>query len=249
MPRRRTPFGQTRERVLDFMREQLASGCAPSLREVQKALGFRALETAREHLDKLVSEGRLEKREGLARSYRLPRRAAGAALSSGAFSSASSSGAFGSAHANPLQWIPLLGRVQAGALTLAQQEIEGYLPLWPQASTRARSARASAPGRAHEFFALRVRGQSMRGAGILEGDIAIARRQATAEHGDIVVAQIGEEATLKRLYRRGRRLELRPENPDFEAIAVAPGEELVLLGKLVELRRYLAGAPVFDRPQ
>ena len=70
----RTPAGQTRERVLRLVRERLLSGSPPTVREVQRAFGFRSVETAREHLEVLVREGRLSKRKGKARGYRLPRR-------------------------------------------------------------------------------------------------------------------------------------------------------------------------------
>jgi repressor LexA len=198
----RTPPGQTRERVFRLVRERLLAGSPPTVREVQEAFGFRSVQTAREHLEELVREGRLTKRRGRARGYRLP-------------------GAAGP----PTVLVPLLGRVPAGSLDAAVEELEGYLP------TQSRHA----PG---ELFALRVRGESMRGAGILAGDVVIVRRQRTAASGEIVVALVGDEATVKRLRLRGKRVELHPENPDFEPTVPDP-RELRLLGKVIEVRRRL----------
>lgn len=198
----RTPPGQTRERIFRFVRDRLAAGHPPTVREVQEAFGFQAVETAREHLEALVGQRRLAKQQGKARGYRLPATAGVSTM-----------------------LVPLLGRVQAGALSAAVEDLEGYVPV--------QSSRS--PGR---LFALRVRGESMTGAGIQPGDVVVVRRQATAEPGDIVVALIEDEATVKRLRVRRNRVELHPENPAFEVIVPEP-DELRLLGKVIEVRRQL----------
>jgi repressor LexA len=211
----RTPAGETRESVYRFMRERLLAGQPPTLREIQTAFGFRAVETAREHLLSLVSEGRLLKEPGRARSYRLPE----------------------GMRNQPMQLVPLLGRVQAGVLTTAVEQLEAWVPV----QTRHRS---------DELFGLRVRGESMSGAGILPGDIVIVRRQTQADTGDIVVALVDDEATVKRLRKVTREralwIELQPENPAFEAI-VRPACDVALLGKVIEVRRYLE-TPLFSLP-
>jgi repressor LexA len=132
-----------------------------------------------------------------------------------------------------MQWVPLLGRVQAGVLTTAVEQLETWVPV----QIRKRGA---------ELFALRVRGESMLGAGILPGDIVIVRRQGFADSGDIVVALVDDEATVKRLHTRLPRaaapgdalIELHPENPAFDIIS-RPAREIALLGKVIEVRRYL----------
>ena len=199
----RTPPGQTREKILRFVRERLLSGLPPTLREVQQAFGFRSVQTVREHLDGLVEAGLLDKETGKARGYRLPaaRREA------------------------PTMLVPLLGRVPAGALDTAVEDLEGYLPVQTRRS-------------AGELFGLRIQGESMRDAGILPGDVVVVRRQPRAEAGDIVVALVGDEATVKRLRFRGKRVELKPENPAFEPIVLDPAE-VKLLGKVIEVRRFL----------
>ncbi len=199
----RTPAGQTRERVHRFVVERLLRGLPPTVREVQQALGFSAVQSARAHLEALVREGRLAKRPGRARGYGLPDDV-------------------------PARLVPVLGRVPAGALRTAFEERQGFVVV----TTRARQ---------EDLFALRVRGQSMTGAGILDGDLVIVRRQATAESGDVVVALIDDEATVKRLRLRAGRAELHPENPAFEPLVVAPGA-LRVLGKVIEVRRQLEHA-------
>ncbi|MHC4954328.1 MAG: transcriptional repressor LexA [Planctomycetota bacterium] len=200
----RTPAGQTRERIYRFMREQLQSGLAPTVREVQEHFGFSAVQTAREHLERLVEEGRLDKSPGKkkakARGYRLP------------------------GHV-PLSMVPVLGRVPAGPVDLAVEELEGYAPVESRTD-------------AEELFGLRVRGDSMRDAGILDGDLVIVRKQPTARSGEIVVALVGDEATVKTLRRTGRRIELHPANPNHRVIVPAP-HEFSLLGKVIEVRRSL----------
>jgi repressor LexA len=115
--------------------------------------------------------------------------------------------------------------VPAGPLDVAIEDLEGYIPI----QTR------HAPD---DLFGLRVRGESMTGAGILPGDIVVVRRQPSAQSGEIVVALIGNEATVKRLRIRGRRAELHPENPAYEVLAPAP-DEMTVLGKVIEVRRHL----------
>lgn len=119
--------------------------------------------------------------------------------------------------------VPLVGRVAAGAPILAQELVEDYLSF-------------NTAGYSGTLFALRVRGDSMIDAGILDGDCVVVRQQPTAEQGEIVVALIGEEATCKRLSLQGGHVWLLPENPEYEPI---DGAEASILGKVVGLvRRY-----------
>lgn len=121
--------------------------------------------------------------------------------------------------------VPLLGRVQAGQPVLATQSLEGYLdvPLPP----------SYAPS---ELFALKVRGESMRDAGILDGDTVVVHKTSTAQNGDIVVALLEEEATVKVFYQEAGHFRLQPRNPDFEPILT---KDLLILGKVVMVYRLL----------
>ena len=118
------------------------------------------------------------------------------------------------------QSVPILGTVTAGLPILAQQEVEGYVPYLG--------------GSSGEMFALRVRGDSMINAHILDGDIVVVRRQQTAQDGEIVVALLEEEATVKRLRRGKNQIWLMPENPDYDPI---DGNECSILGRVVSVCR------------
>lgn len=124
--------------------------------------------------------------------------------------------------------LPVVGRVRAGEPILAQENIEGTLAV----------SRAFVPP--GDAFALRVEGDSMVGAGILPGDYVIAACRPTAQRGDIVVAVLGEEATVKRFFPKGDKILLVPENPKYEPIVVeGPSEEFRIAGKVVALIRRL----------
>ena len=117
--------------------------------------------------------------------------------------------------------VPILGTVTAGVPILAQEDTLGYVPY-------------DGPEQG-EMFALRVRGESMIGAGILDNDVVIVRRTSTAQSGDVVVALIGEEATVKRIFIERDYIRLQPENPAFEPII---SKEVTVLGKVISLVRY-----------
>lgn len=120
--------------------------------------------------------------------------------------------------------VPILGRIRAGSPLLAEENIEGFLTVAPEIA------------RGKELFALRVKGDSMIEDGILDGDCVILKRQETAENGEIIAALIGEEATLKRFYRKGNSVTLKPSNKNYAPIVLAPGE-FRILGKVVGLIR------------
>ena len=117
--------------------------------------------------------------------------------------------------------IPIVGRVAAGSPILAQECIEDYLTF-------------DCGGRDEEFFALRVRGESMLNAGILPDDLVVVKRQQTACNGEIVVALLGDEATVKRLSRRNGAIWLLPENDAYQPI---DGSNAQLLGKVTAVVR------------
>lgn len=122
--------------------------------------------------------------------------------------------------------IPIVGTVRAGALQPALEDIQGDVALGREET------------RGGTFF-LRVRGDSMIDAGIMDGDLALIKPQPDADNGDIVVAQIGDEATLKRFYRDKDRIRLQPENPTMQPIFVGAGDgEVTIIGKLVSLLRH-----------
>ena len=119
--------------------------------------------------------------------------------------------------------VPILGKVTAGLPILAVEEIQGYLPI------------TASQQRGRELFALTVQGESMKNAGILDGDYVVVERTPTARDGDIVVALIEDEATVKRLYRETDCVRLQPENDAFEPIYA---KEVIILGIVVSVVRY-----------
>lgn len=118
--------------------------------------------------------------------------------------------------------VPLLGKVTAGLPILAVEEVEDYLPY------------SGGGYPTEDLFALRVSGTSMLNAGILDHDIVIVHKTPTANNGDIVVALVGDEATVKRIYFEQDHIRLQPENDAFEPIIV---KEAIVLGKVVSLLR------------
>jgi SOS regulatory protein LexA len=120
--------------------------------------------------------------------------------------------------------IPLIGTVAAGAPILAEENIEAHLPI---------AQELFGPG---EYFGLRIRGSSMVDAGILDGDLVVVRPQAIADHGEIILALIGDEATVKRLKRLGEKVLLVSDNPQFDPIDAA---EATILGKVVGVIRHV----------
>ena len=118
--------------------------------------------------------------------------------------------------------VPVVGKVAAGEPITAIQNIEFYVPVSEQLK------------RGRELFALRIQGESMVNAGILDGDIVIVHRTPVAENGEIVVAMVEDSATVKRFYKENGHFRLQPENDSYEPIIV---DEVVLLGKVVSLIR------------
>ncbi|MDE0881039.1 MAG: transcriptional repressor LexA [Myxococcota bacterium] len=199
---------QLRRRILTYVQGRIIEGHPPTVREVQSAFGFAAVESARQHLKALVEAGDLLQFKGRSRGYALPEQSA-----------------------YPRRQVPILGQVQAGALSLALEEPDGFLDL---ALRR--------PDEQH--FLLRVAGESMTGAGIFPGDLLLVRRSSVARHGAVVVALVDDEATVKRLHLTKTKIKLHPENPNFSDIVVLE-DSLRLLGVVVEVHRYLEGEPSY----
>lgn len=189
-----------------------AQGYPPSVREIGEAVGLKSPSTVHFHLKNLEEAGVITKGRGKGRAI---------ALTSppGALEAAPSP----APSAPPVDRVPILGNVAAGSPILAQECIEDYLAF-------------DAGGREEEYFALRVRGESMLNAGILPGDLVVVHRQQTANNGEIVVAMIDDEATVKRLSLRRGQVWLLPENEEYSPI---DGTCAQILGKVAAVvRRY-----------
>ncbi len=129
----------------------------------------------------------------------------------------------GQQEASSIKQVPILGTVTAGAPILAVEQIEGYLPYSGFTSSD------------KSLFALRVRGESMLNAGIHDGDLVVVERTPTARNGEIIVALVDDEATVKTFYKEAGHFRLQPENDAYDPIIV---DEVAILGKVVALHRY-----------
>ena len=205
------------EQILNLIREAIDNtGFPPTRAEIAKELGFKSANAAEEHLQALARKGAIEIVSGTSRGIRL----IGASLRDPV-----------PAHvpqvpAALLMSLPLVGRVAAGSPILAQEHVEATYNVDP------------AMFGARPDFLLKVRGWSMRDAGIMDGDFLAVKKIDSAKNGQIVVARIGEDVTVKRYRKTGETIELLPENPDFSVITVDPQtDEFALEGLAVGLLR------------
>jgi repressor LexA len=202
------PLTDRQQKVLDWIRRHLEStGMPPTRAEIAAGLGFSTASSAEDHLRALARKGALELTPGASRGLRLKEMPELPGVR----------GPTGSSRGSPpagLRGLPVVGRVAAGTPILAIEHIEAHVRVDPTLF----APRAD--------YLLRVRGQSMRDAGILDGDLLAVHRAAEARSGQIVVARLsglgGDEVTVKRLKRRGREVLLVAENPDFAPIVIDP---------------------------
>jgi repressor LexA len=206
-----TLSGKRRE-ILDYIGECLRDrGYPPSVREIGQAVGLNSSATVHNHLAVLQREGYLQRDPTKPRAIKVSYDpSSGAALSPG-----------------PVRHIPLIGDVAAGTGVLAEENVEELLSV-PEQLTGAGS-----------LFMLRVRGDSMVGAGILDGDYVVVRQQPDAENGDIVAAGIpGGEGTIKTFSRRRGKVVLLPANERYQPMILDPGD-VTVYGKVVTVLRQL----------
>ncbi len=196
-------------KILEFIEETWSiTSRAPTYREIASHFGYDAVGTVQDHVRALKQKGFLDQ-EG-------KRSARGLKPS----------------HLAEVKSIPLLGSVPAGHPVEAIEDRRGVLAFSPP------TGRASKAAPSEDTFALKIRGDSMEGAGILDGDFVIVRRQGDAENGEIVIAMIDGEATCKRLEKRGGRVRLMPENPRYEPIEIPPGLLNCVQGKVLGVQRF-----------
>ncbi|MEE9940598.1 transcriptional repressor LexA [Achromobacter xylosoxidans] len=202
------------QQILDLIRQTVArTGFPPTRAEIAQALGFRSPNAAEDHLKALARKGAIELTAGASRGIRLKD------------NSPTPSQAPLPLPGLAQLLLPLVGRVAAGSPILATEHVEREIGVDS-------SLFAQAPD-----YLLKVRGMSMRDAGILEGDLLAVKKASEARNGQIVVARLGDDVTVKRLQRQNGRIELLPENPDFNVIVVGADQEFALEGIAVGLIR------------
>ena len=200
--------------VLEFIRYFLAqAGYPPTVREIGAHFGF-VPRSVFDHLKALERKGYLRRVASKSRSLQI----LDAPAASHASPAPRATAAF--------RELPILGRVAAGEPLLSEQNVEGTFTIsrdWVNGD---------------EAFLLKVQGESMIGAHILPGDYAVVRRQTTAENGDIVVALVNDEATIKRVFLKKDVIVLQPENPAMPPIQVRRGEKTFqIIGKVIGILR------------
>ena len=193
--------------ILSFIKTHIRySGFPPTISEIQEQFSFKSPNAVQDHLKALVRKGQIRRNPNQWRGLELM--------------------AANKSRHEATQYstipVPLIGRVTAGLPVLAEENFEGTI-----------SVDRSLVGRATRLFALHVHGDSMIKAGIYDGDIAIAQQQSVADHGDIVIALLGDEATVKRFYRKNKVIILKPENDKMQPIRVSEGSDFKILGKVI----------------
>ena len=208
------------QQIFELIQRAIAStGSPPTRAEIANELGFKSANAAEEHLQALARKGVIELVSGTSRGIR---------LRAGDMRSLNESRLH--QFSLPLQSLaqlilPLVGRVAAGSPILAQEHIE-------QSYSFGTGMFEKQPD-----YLLKVRGMSMQGVGIMDGDLLAVKQAKDAKNGQIVVARLGDEVTVKRFRRTNNLIELLPENPDFKTIVVEPGDPFELEGLAVGLIR------------
>jgi repressor LexA len=186
------------QEILALIKKHIAdTGFPPTRAEIAAKLGFKSANAAEEHLKAIARKGMIELTSGTSRGIKLkflPNTDQEESLLHSAVRVALS--------------LPLIGRVAAGSPILAQEHIEASYAIDPTLFSE------------KPDYLLKVRGMSMRDAGILEGDLLAVRRTQDARNGQIIVARVGSDVTVKRFRRRAGVIELLPENPDFKPIVL-----------------------------
>lgn len=195
------------QKIYDYIAQTLAQqGYPPSVREIGDAVGLKSPSTVHFHLKHMEEMGVINKSGRKGRAITLAQPAADTAIAPEAPQEVEP----------PAGRVPIVGTVAAGTPILAQECIEDYLTF-------------DTGGRDGEYFALRVRGESMLNAGILPGDLVVVHQQQEAHNGEIIVALIEDEATVKRLRRKDGQVWLMPENDAYSPI---DGRSASILGKV-----------------
>lgn len=207
------------QQILELIQTSIANtGAPPTRAEIAQVLGFKSANAAEEHLKALARKGAIELVSGTSRGIRLKGSNRSAQRTASDLFSMSLPGL-------GQLCLPLVGRVAAGSPLLAQEHVDR--------TYQVESSLFSTP----PDYLLRVRGMSMRDIGIIDGDLLAVKATKDVRHGQIVVARLGDEVTVKRLSKTAQGIELLPENPDYPTIRIHPGEPFDIEGLAVGLIR------------
>lgn len=214
------------QQILDLIRQAIINtGFPPTRAELASVLGFKSANAAEDHLRALARKGVIELTAGASRGIRLIDLANESIEADIDTELPADRPRLKTLPGAGFLLLPLIGRVAAGHPILATENIEKEINVDLDMF-------AERPD-----YLLKVKGLSMRDAGILDGDLLAIKKVSDARNGQIVVARIDEEVTVKRLSKSGGRIELLPENPDFDPIQIQPGQDFSLEGIAVGLIR------------
>ncbi len=197
------------QEILDFLKRFTEeNGYPPTYREIGKHFEIASTFGVKRHLDALIKKGYITTGENSSRAITILDTTPSTAN-------------------DDLVELPIVGRIAAGPLNLAEENVEGTIPLG-----------ISMLGNKKNCFGLKVRGDSMQNAGIQEGDVVIVQPQSEARNGEIVVALVGNEATLKRFSQNKGKIILIPENENYQPIVVKDYEDFSIVGKVIGVFRW-----------
>ena len=216
---------ERQQQILELIQRSIShTGAPPTRAEIAAELGFKSANAAEEHLQALARKGAIELISGTSRGIRLKSDAL-RAIHAAKWPPASLASEADWSPLSRTVALPLVGRVSAGLPMLAQQHIEQTFQF------------NSGLFQGKPDYLLKVRGMSMQGAGILDGDFLAVKITQEVKNGQIVVARLGDDVTVKRFWRCAQHIELRPENPAFSTLVLSGNEALVIEGLAVGLIR------------
>lgn len=207
-------LNEKEKKILDFLNSEIAErGYPPSVREICKAVGLKSTSTVHAYLEKLDKDGYIIKDATKPRALKV----VGSKVQRPVYEQE------GLYSRKELVDIPIIGKVTAGVPILAVENIEDTFPLPVELVQNS------------DAYMLRVQGDSMIEAGILDKDLVLVKQQSTASNGEIVVALIDDEATVKTFYKEKTHVRLQPRNPNYDPIIVK--DNLQILGKVIGVFR------------
>ena len=213
---------EKQRQILEYLKQEiLQRGFPPSVREICEAVSLRSTSSVHAHLETLERKGYIKRDATKPRAIEI----CDEGFHTGRLGAFQGIASEDTASQSEVAQIPLIGKVAAGEPILAVENIEGYFPMPVDRLPNA------------ETFLLKVQGESMVNAGILDGDLVLVEQQATAENGEKIVALVNDSATVKTFYKEDGYFRLQPENDEMDPILV---NDLQIVGKVIGVIRFLS---------
>ncbi len=227
------PISKKQQEILDYMKQEILNrGFPPSVREICDAVHLRSTSSVHAHLEALEKNGYIRKDATKPRAIEIIdeefRDERIRSLGRPGLSDPASGSGFEDDMQNDSEYVrvPMIGHIAAGQPLLAVEQIESYFPVPANRLPN------------EQTFLLKVKGESMIDAGILDGDYVLVREQHTAEDGDLAVALLDDSATVKTFYREKDHIRLQPQNASMSPIIVSSDQDLQILGIVIGVFRF-----------